>query len=185
MPGYVTCSCEHCDGNIEFDASDFGEGETRTVECPHCQTETMISVPTSPTPPPILPSPAQTKTVKGTMLDFTVQTNTGIISGDDGKRYSFQGAEWKEAGKFPTKGLRVDFVPQGGNAFAVYDVSGVEGSAPPTTFGQRPLPYRGYYRSSDEQTIGGVCGGLAHKMGVRAWLYGWRVGGPAEEMRRI
>lgn len=148
MPSYVTCCCQHCDGKIEFDASDFEEGEARTVECPHCQTETKIAVPTSQTPPPIPPLADQTKTVKGTLLDFTVQTNTGIISGDDGKRYLFEGAEWKEGGKFPVKGLRVDFVPQAGTALAVYEVSGDQGSVPTTTFGQRPLAYRGYYLSS-------------------------------------
>ena len=26
--------------------------------------------------------------------------------------------------------------------------------------------YQGFYRSSDEKTIGGVCGGLAHKWGM-------------------
>ena len=44
-PNYVTCHCQHCDGGIEFDASGFEEGETRTVECPHCHVETIIFVP--------------------------------------------------------------------------------------------------------------------------------------------
>lgn len=62
-PRYVTCRCQYCDKGIEFDASDFGEGETRTVECPHCQMETAIFVPAIPIPdveskieaPPIQP----------------------------------------------------------------------------------------------------------------------------------
>src|ERR1017187_28238 len=41
---FVTCHCEHCDGGIEFDASDFEKGETRTIECPHCHLETIIFV---------------------------------------------------------------------------------------------------------------------------------------------
>lgn len=44
-PQYVTCHCQHCDGGIEFDASDFENGEARTVDCPHCQVETTIFVP--------------------------------------------------------------------------------------------------------------------------------------------
>jgi hypothetical protein len=32
---FVTCPCQHCNGQIEFDASGFAGGETRNVECPH------------------------------------------------------------------------------------------------------------------------------------------------------
>ena len=42
-PCFVSCRCQHCDGHIEFDASGFAKGETRNVECPHCQQETNIS----------------------------------------------------------------------------------------------------------------------------------------------
>jgi hypothetical protein len=41
----VVCRCRHCDGGIEFDASNFEKGETRAVECPHCNLETIIFVP--------------------------------------------------------------------------------------------------------------------------------------------
>ena len=60
-PRFVTCRCQTCDGNIEFDASDFAKGETRTINCPHCQMDTKIYVPVS-TPEsqlekkPLLPS---------------------------------------------------------------------------------------------------------------------------------
>lgn len=46
-PCFVSCRCQHCDGHIEFDASGFAKGETRNVECPHCQQDTNISVPDS------------------------------------------------------------------------------------------------------------------------------------------
>ena len=119
QPHFVTCRCQHCDKGIEFDASGFGIKETRSVECPHCNLETIIFVPPSQNAPPIPPT-AQAQAVKGTILDYTIQTNAGIISGDDGQRYSFQGAEWREAGKYPTKGMRVDFSPQAGFASAIY-----------------------------------------------------------------
>ena len=48
---FVTCHCEHCNGGIEFDASDFAKDETRAVECPHCNTETTIFVPEQKVPP--------------------------------------------------------------------------------------------------------------------------------------
>ena len=31
--------------------------------------------------------------MKGHTLDFSVQTNSGIISGDDNQRYTFHGAD--------------------------------------------------------------------------------------------
>jgi hypothetical protein len=43
-PHFVTCPCQVCSGKIEFDASDFGQGETRTVECPFCKMETVIFI---------------------------------------------------------------------------------------------------------------------------------------------
>ncbi|MEC8567776.1 MAG: DUF805 domain-containing protein, partial [Pseudomonadota bacterium] len=34
--------------------------------------------------------------MKGTVLNFNAQLDEGAISGEDGKRYSFFGSEWKE-----------------------------------------------------------------------------------------
>jgi hypothetical protein len=42
----VTCRCQHCDGNIEFDASLFQAG-TMTA-CPHCEMETALFIPKAP-----------------------------------------------------------------------------------------------------------------------------------------
>jgi holliday junction DNA helicase RuvB len=50
---YVTCRCQYCDKGIEFDASSFDKGETRTVPCPHCGLETIIFVPERRVPPVI------------------------------------------------------------------------------------------------------------------------------------
>lgn len=46
--------------------------------------------------------------MKGRILDFSVQTNTGIITGEDHKCYSFVGSEWKET-QAPVRGYEVDF----------------------------------------------------------------------------
>ncbi len=35
--------------------------------------------------------------MKGTILDFSIQNNNGIISGEDQKRYTFTGSEWKDS----------------------------------------------------------------------------------------
>ncbi|EXB22804.1 DUF805 domain-containing protein [Acinetobacter baumannii] len=58
--------------------------------------------------------------MKGKILDFTIQTNMGIILGEDQKRYSFVGSEWKEQNA-PVRGHEVDFeVNAEGKAIGVY-----------------------------------------------------------------
>lgn len=42
---YVTCRCQHCSGNIEFDANGLDGAESLAVPCPHCGTETIITLP--------------------------------------------------------------------------------------------------------------------------------------------
>lgn len=46
--------------------------------------------------------------MKGTLVDFNFQINEGVIQGDDGKRYSFFGSEWKDQTS-PVRGQNVDF----------------------------------------------------------------------------
>lgn len=58
--------------------------------------------------------------MKGQILDFSIQNNSGIISGEDQNRYQFNGAEWRDQ-KPPMRGDQVDFSHDGsGNALQVY-----------------------------------------------------------------
>lgn len=58
--------------------------------------------------------------MKGQVLDFSIQSNSGIILGEDHSRYNFSGSEWRDA-KAPIRGDHVDFVSDGaGNALQVY-----------------------------------------------------------------
>ena len=51
--------------------------------------------------------------MKGRVLNYSVQENGGIISGDDGNRYTFVGGQWREQA-LPVQGSYVDFqVDQG------------------------------------------------------------------------
>ena len=57
--------------------------------------------------------------MKGQVLDFSVQENSGVISGADGNRYVFTGTEWK--GDIPpSRGRSVDFDIKNNNAIGVY-----------------------------------------------------------------
>ncbi len=58
--------------------------------------------------------------MKGTVLDFSIQTNSGLISGEDGQRYTFIGSEWKEQNA-PLRGDKVDFATNEAlEALAIY-----------------------------------------------------------------
>lgn len=57
--------------------------------------------------------------MKGTVLDYSVQNNTGIINGNDGLRYTFIGSEWY-IDSIPEPGMSVDFVIHGTNAIDIY-----------------------------------------------------------------
>jgi TM2 domain-containing membrane protein YozV len=57
--------------------------------------------------------------MKGQILDFTVQNNSGLITGTDGNRYEFSGSEWRGSTS-PSRGLSVDFEPDGKMAKAIY-----------------------------------------------------------------
>jgi TM2 domain-containing membrane protein YozV len=61
--------------------------------------------------------------MKGQILDYSVQTNTGTISGTDGNRYQFAGSEWKGNGT-PMRGASVDFEVEGTQAKGVYAALG-------------------------------------------------------------
>lgn len=57
--------------------------------------------------------------MQGRVLYYTAQTETGIISGNDGKRYTFAPIEWKDT-ILPARGMNVDFEIQEGEARAIY-----------------------------------------------------------------
>ena len=71
----------------------------------------------------------------GQVLDYSVQTNGGIISGADGVRYTFSGAEWP-AGAAPVRGTPVDFEVRDGNrAAGIYLIETIALAASPGTTG--------------------------------------------------
>lgn len=56
----------------------------------------------------------------GQVLDYSVQSNEGIISGDDSHRYRFVGSDWPGA-TAPIRGTLVDFdVRDGNHAVSIY-----------------------------------------------------------------
>lgn len=71
--------------------------------------------------------------MKGRILSYSVQTNSGEISGDDGNRYSFTGQDWQES-FLPVRGTYVDFAVTENQATSVFRA--LEGSVPAGATGQ-------------------------------------------------
>lgn len=57
--------------------------------------------------------------MKGNVLGFDPESNTGAISGHDGQRYDFVRIEWRGQHP-PARGATVDFVADGGRATQIY-----------------------------------------------------------------
>jgi len=66
--------------------------------------------------------------MRGTVLDFSIQSNGGVISGEDGNRYRFSGAAWRDPSP-PSRGVAVDFQVSGDNALEIYRALGGGGTA--------------------------------------------------------
>ena len=96
----------------------------------------------------------------GSVLHFSVADSKGLISGDDGVRYTFVGSDWRPA-ELPLEGTRIDFVAEHGAAKEIF-------AAQPRLEVQSSES--GLYRSSDQVLVGGVCAGLAHRSGIPVWV---------------
>ncbi|XID74643.1 DUF805 domain-containing protein [Alkanindiges sp. WGS2144] len=87
--------------------------------------------------------------MKGTILDFSIQTNTGIISGEDGKRYQFTGSEWKEQ-QTPQRGIQVDFDSnEQGQAYGIYSALSSSSSHSASTFHNQSVKTEEQYQFID------------------------------------
>jgi hypothetical protein len=60
---------------------------------------------------------------RGIILDYNPNTLLGVISGEDGKRWLFRGAEWAEPEVAPKRGLWIDFVPEVETGYALFAYS--------------------------------------------------------------
>ncbi len=89
------------------------------------------------------------------VLDYSFQTNSGTISGDDGNRYDFAGAEWKEPDA-PAPGMRVDFDAEGNNAIGIYVALDAPVAAPTPVAAPAPASAPSSFVSSAASAIPSV-----------------------------
>lgn len=110
--------------------------------------------------------------MKGKILDFSIQTGSGIITTTDGQRFTFIGSEWNEK-EAPVRGMAVDFDTQDGKAVSVY--SDID-SAPATreesgkTTADKP-------REAKNRTTAGLLAIFLGSLGIHKFYMGYT--GPA------
>lgn len=75
--------------------------------------------------------------MEGVILDFNLDSGTGVVRCNQGTRYSFTLQEWKSS-DLPKPGERVDFVPDGERAGNLYRV---QSQVPTATQPQAASPF--------------------------------------------
>lgn len=65
--------------------------------------------------------------MRGQVLGFDNMAGEGVISAEDGQRYSFRGSEWKGEAKLLSAGRQIDFDLADGVPVAIYPVPGAAG----------------------------------------------------------
>ncbi len=98
--------------------------------------------------------------MKGSILDFSVQTSEGIISGDDNQRYKFNGSSWR-AQQTPVRGMRVDFEAHELVATEIFLDAASSNSI--SLSGNKLAP--------------GICGILVGALGVHKFILGYTTAG--------
>ena len=96
--------------------------------------------------------------MQGQILDYSVQTNAGVIAGDDGNRYTFAGSDWQESA-VPARGMRVDFEVHGAMAASVYRALAGTGGG-------------GAVSGSKSKVVAGVLGILLGGLGIHKFYLG-------------
>lgn len=66
--------------------------------------------------------------MRGQVLGVDTRTGDGIVTGDDGRRYSFKPLDWADRGE-PAVGMQVDFETHENRALSIFPVPGT--SPPP------------------------------------------------------
>lgn len=111
--------------------------------------------------------------MKGHILDFSVQTNSGIISGDDNQRYTFHGKDWMESDP-PRRGMQVDFATVGDAAVQIYAALGAR---PATAYGARAGYGSGAGVGSKSKVAAGLLAIFLGWLGIHKFYLGYTVPG--------
>lgn len=111
--------------------------------------------------------------IRGRIIDYSVQTNSGLISGDSGMRYSFSGTEWHgSSNAIPSAGTEVEFTAIGEAATGIYPVST---GAPATPY--RPIQTAPAYPNAKSKIAAGILAILLGGLGIHKFYLGYTAQG--------
>ncbi|MEA3065509.1 MAG: hypothetical protein QOJ27_1961 [Sphingomonadales bacterium] len=105
--------------------------------------------------------------MRGQVLGVDTRTGDGMVSGEDGRRYSFRPADWAARGE-PAVGMLVDFETSESRALSIFPVPGA--SVPSVRSGP-PAPAR----SDRNKLIAALLAFLLGPLGIHRFYLG-RVG---------
>jgi TM2 domain-containing membrane protein YozV len=106
--------------------------------------------------------------MKGQVLNYDQLRGEGLISAENGERYTFAGVEWKSAPQQLRTGTSVDFSVDGAAASAIYAVGG--SAATPAPFGAQ-----GAYEKSN--VVAGLLALFFGYLGVHKFYLGYNTEG--------
>jgi len=101
--------------------------------------------------------------MQGTILEVSMQSSSGIISGEDGARYNFAFNQWRAQG-IPNKGQRVDFMPQDQNATEIYSTQSSGGVTE-------------IFEGDKNKTVAALLGILLGSLGAHKFYLGYKTSG--------
>ena len=80
--------------------------------------------------------------MRGQVLGVDTRTGTGVVTGDDGRRYRFKPEDWADRGE-PAVGMYVDFDVEEDRALTLFPVPGSVPAHPAATAAHPPAPVPG------------------------------------------
>ena len=104
--------------------------------------------------------------MRGQVLGVDTRTGDGIVSGDDGRRYSFRPADWAHLGE-PAIGMHVDFEPRENRALSIFPVPG---TSPP-----QGVSATGPVQSDRNKYVAAIIAFLVGPLGIHRFYLG-RIG---------
>jgi TM2 domain-containing membrane protein YozV len=102
--------------------------------------------------------------MRGQVLGVDTRTGDGMVSGEDGRRYSFRPADWAARGE-PAVGMLVDFETSESRALSIFPVPGAAVPAIPSA---PPAPAR----SDRNKLIAALLAFLMGPLGVHRFYLG-------------
>ena len=90
--------------------------------------------------------------MRGEVLGFDQSSGTGVLRAEDGRRYGFALAQWRES-ETPVKGDRIDFEPSGQQAVEIYLVTGSGIGGGVRSFPSRVRAFGGWFRRHPEAVV--------------------------------